>query len=375
MPDHTEHPSTQGLREAFRAQLLSTSTEQALKELQDLYLGRKSGSVTAALKGLGALAPELRRETGAQLNVLKTEIETALDEKRASLASTRPPVGGVDVTLPGRALPLGRIHPLMRVRQQVEDIFTRMGYEILEGPEVEDDFHNFEALNMPPDHPARDMQDTLYLAAPIAGGTWGAHKAGGTNGAGKAGGAGLPAAQVTAATLLRTHTSAMQIRYMQSTPPPIRIIVPGRVYRRDNLDLSHTPMFQQFEGLVVGEGITLADLKGTLLAMMRELFGDVKIRLRPSFFPYTEPSAEVDVTCQGCGGRGCGTCKHTGWLEILGSGMVHPAVFEAVGYDPEQITGFAFGLGMERVAMLKYGVDDIRLFYENDLRFLEQFPI
>ena len=263
----------------------------------------------------------------------------------------------------------------MRVRQQVEDIFTRMGYEILEGPEVEDDFHNFEALNMPPDHPARDMQDTLYLGAPIVGGTWGAHRASGANGAGKAGGVGMPAAQVTAATLLRTHTSAMQIRYMQSTPPPIRIIVPGRVYRRDNLDLSHTPMFQQFEGLVVGEGITLADLKGTLLAMMRELFGDVKIRLRPSFFPYTEPSAEVDVTCQGCGGRGCGTCKHTGWLEILGSGMVHPAVFEAVGYDPEQITGFAFGLGMERVAMLKYGVDDIRLFYENDLRFLEQFPI
>jgi phenylalanyl-tRNA synthetase alpha chain len=259
---------------------------------------------------------------------------------------------------------MGRIHPLMRVRQLVEDIFTRMGFEILEGPEVEDDFHNFEALNMPPDHPARDMQDTLYLAAPIAGGAWGAHRAT------------LPDTQVTAATLLRTHTSAMQIRYMRSTPPPLRIIVPGRVYRRDNLDLSHTPMFQQFEGLVVGEGITLAHLKGTLLAMMRELFArDVKIRLRPSFFPYTEPSAEVDVTCQGCGGSGCGTCKHTGWLEILGSGMVHPAVFEAVGYDATKITGFAFGLGLERVAMLKYGVDDIRLFYENDLRFLEQFPI
>jgi phenylalanyl-tRNA synthetase alpha chain len=274
----------------------------------------------------------------------------------------------VDITLPGRELPLGRIHPLMRVRQEVEDIFTRMGYEILEGPEVEDDFHNFEALNMPPDHPARDMQDTLYLETPIAGGVWGEHRRDSLGGR-------PPAEQARAATLLRTHTSAMQIRYMQTFKPPVRIIVPGRVYRRDNLDLSHTPMFQQFEGLVVGEGITLADLKGTLLALARELFGDAAgIRLRPSFFPYTEPSAEVDVTCHSCGGTGCGTCKQTGWLEILGSGMVHPAVFEAVGYDPRAVTGFAFGMGLERVAMLKWDVGDIRLFYENDLRFLEQFP-
>ena len=313
--------------------------------------------MTQALKGLATLAPEARRTVGQQLNALKSEIESALDDKRAAVEATRAPAGAVDVTLASRAIPVGRVHPLMRVRQQVEDIFTHMGYEILEGPEVEDDYHNFEALNMPPDHPARDMQDTLYLGAPIVGGTWGAHR--GT----------LPEAQVRAATLLRTHTSAMQIRYMKTFPPPVRIIVPGRVYRRDNLDLSHTPMFQQFEGLVVGRGITLADLKGTFEAMLRELFGDVKVRLRPSFFPYTEPSAEVDITCQSCGGSGCGTCKHTGWLEILGSGMVHPAVFEAVGYDPEEVTGFAFGLGMERVAMLKYGVDDIRLFYENDLRF------
>src|SRR5437762_10446027 len=316
------------------------------------------------MKTLGTLAPEARREFGQLVNTLKTEIETALDEKRAALESTRQPAGAVDVTLPGRRLPMGRIHPLMRVRREVEDIFTHMGYEILEGPEVEDDYHNFEALNMPPDHPARDMQDTLYLATPVVGGTWGAHR-------------GLvPDAQVRAATLLRTHTSAMQIRYMKTFPPPVRIIVPGRVYRRDNLDLSHTPMFQQFEGLVVGEGITLADLKGTLEAMMRALFGEgVKVRLRPSFFPYTEPSAEVDVSCRACGGSGCGTWKQTGWLEILGSGMVHHAVFEAVGYDPEKYSGFAFGMGMERVSMLKYGVDDIRLFYENDLRFLEQFPI
>jgi phenylalanyl-tRNA synthetase alpha chain len=369
MPDHTAHPSIEELREAFHAQLSSASTDQALKGLNDTFLSRKSGSVTALLKSLGTMPPEQRREFGQLVNTLKAEIESALDAKRVSIEATRQPAGAVDVTLPARAMPAGRVHPLMRVRQQVEDIFARMGYEILEGPEVEDDFHNFEALNMPPDHPARDMQDTLYLDAPIAGGTWGAHRFSGEQ-RGK-----VPDAQVRAATLLRTHTSAMQIRYMKTFEPPIRIIVPGRVYRRDNLDLSHTPMFQQFEGLVVGEGITLADLKGTLEAMLRGLFGDVKVRLRPSFFPYTEPSAEVDVSCRACGGPGCGTCKQTGWLEILGSGMVHPAVFEAVGYDPDRYTGFAFGLGMERVAMLKYGVDDIRLFYENDLRFLEQFPI
>src|SRR6187455_2365905 len=350
------------LRSQFQSRLAAAGTDRAIKALDDEFLGRKSGSVTALMQTLKSLPQEERRAFGAAVNALKTEIESALQERRAALESSRPPAGSVDVSLPGRERAAGRIHPLMRVRQDVEDIFSRMGYEILEGPEVEDDYHNFEALNMPPDHPARDMQDTLYLGAPIVGGTWGAHR-------GR-----LPEAQVRAATLLRTHTSAMQIRYMKTFPPPVRIIVPGRVYRRDNLDLSHTPMFQQFEGLVVGEGITLADLKGTLEAMLRALFGDVRVRLRPSFFPYTEPSAEVDVSCRACRGSGCGTCKHTGWLEILGSGMVHPAVFEAVGYDTEKITGFAFGLGMERVAMLKYGVDDIRLFYENDLRFLNQFP-
>jgi len=362
MPDATERSTVDALRADFRARLVAASTDRDLKTLNDEFLGRKSGSVTSLLKSLSSIPADARREFGQSVNALKTEIESALDDRRAALASSRPPAGAVDVTLPSRQIPLGRVHPLMRVRQQVEDIFARMGYEILEGPEVEDDYHNFEALNMPPDHPARDMQDTLYLDAPIVGGTWGAHT-------GR-----LPEAQVRAATLLRTHTSAMQIRYMKTFPPPVRIIVPGRVYRRDNLDLSHTPMFQQFEGLVVGPGITLADLKGTFEAMLRALFGDVKVRLRPSFFPYTEPSAEIDMSCQSCAGRGCGTCKQSGWIEILGSGMVHPAVFEAVGYDPEQVTGFAFGMGMERVAMLKYGVDDIRLFYENDLRFLEQFP-
>src|SRR5687767_15388454 len=227
MPDHLTDPSTiERLRADFRARLAAVRADAGLKALQDEFLSRKSGSVTGLLKQLGTLAPDARREFGALVNALKTEIETAIDERRTSMAATRPPAGAVDVTLPGRELPIGRIHPLMRVRQEVEDIFTRMGYEILEGPEVEDDFHNFEALNMPPDHPARDMQDTLYLEAPIIGGTWGAHR-----------GSAPKSAQVRAATLLRTHTSAMQIRYMKTFAPPVRIIVPGRVYRRDNLDL------------------------------------------------------------------------------------------------------------------------------------------
>jgi phenylalanyl-tRNA synthetase alpha chain len=355
------------LRDSFRARLESSETVAALKALHDQFLSRKSGTVTGLMKTLGSLPPESRREFGSLVNTLKAEIEQAIEAKRQALEASRPPVGAVDITLPGRPSPIGRVHPLMRVRQQVEDIFTRMGYEILEGAEVEDDFHNFEALNMPPEHPARDMQDTLYLAHPIVGGTWGAHRSPVPGD--------VPEAQVRAATLLRTHTSAMQVRYMKTFRPPIRIMVPGRVYRRDNLDLTHTPMFQQFEVLVVGTGISMGDLKGTLEAMVTALFGDVKVRLRPSFFPYTEPSAEVDITCHGCGGSGCNVCKHTGWLEILGSGMVHPAVFEAVGYDPEAVTGFAFGMGLERVAMLKYGVSDIRLFYENDVRFLEQFPV
>ena len=369
MPESTvDRGAIDDLRRQFQAKLAQAASDKDLKSLTDAFLSRKSGSITALLKNLGALPPEARRDYGQLVNALKTEVEAALEERRGALASSRPPAGAVDVTLPGREIPIGRVHPLMRVRQQVEDIFMRMGYEILEGPEVEEDYYNFEALNMPPEHPARDMQDTLYLGAPIVGGTWGAHRAAALDGA-------VPDVQVRAASLLRTHTSAMQIRYMKTFKPPVRIIVPGRVYRKDDLDLSHTPMFQQFEGLVVGEGITLADLKGTLEVMTRELFGDVRVRLRPSFFPYTEPSAEVDISCHRCGGSGCATCKQTGWIEILGSGMVHPAVFEAVGYDPERVTGFAFGMGLERITMLKHGVDDIRLFYENDVRFLEQFPV
>ena len=270
----------------------------------------------------------------------------------------------MDITLPGRAVTLGHRHPLTVIREEMEDIFTSMGFAIVEGPEVEDEFHCFDALNMPASHPARDMQDTLYLGRPLAGEAW------------------TPTTprspeerQRDLRTLLRTHTSSIQIRYMQNHQPPVRIVAPGKVFRRDNLDLTHTPMFHQVEGLVVGEAISLADLKGTLTIFLQRLFGsDLPVRFRPSFFPYTEPSAEVDVACLLCRGKGCAVCKQSGWIEILGSGMVHPAVFEAVGYDPERYTGFAWGMGIERVALVRYQVDDIRMFYENDLRFLEQFP-
>jgi phenylalanyl-tRNA synthetase alpha chain len=341
------------LREQFTRELASAKEEE-LRAVRDRYLARKGGLVSALLKALGSAPADERPRLGQLANTLKQEIETRIDERIAIAAARRPPSGSVDVTLAGRVPPIGHRHPLTILRERIEAIFTRMGFLVIEGPELEDDYHNFEALNMPAEHPARDMQDTLYLAAPMRSS------------------AGSPA------TLLRTHTSGMQIRYMKTHQPPVRLIAPGRVYRRDNLDLTHTPMFSQVEGLVVGENVTLADLKGTLFVFLRELFGqDRQIRFRPSFFPYTEPSAEVDITCVACDGTGldCALCKRTGWIEILGSGMVHPAVFEAVGYDPERFTGWAFGMGIERVAMLKWGVEDIRLFYENDLRFLEQFPL
>jgi phenylalanyl-tRNA synthetase alpha chain len=309
------------------------------------------------MKAVASAPADERPALGRLANELKQEIEAALDARRDAFASTRPPAGAVDVTLPGRPAVLGHLHPLTQLRSRIEGIFARQGYEIIDGPETEDDWHNFEALNMPPEHPARDMQDTLYLAKPWA-----------------RGGGGGPDARP--ASLLRTHTSAMQIRYMESHQPPVRIIAPGRVYRRDNLDLTHTPMFQQIEGLVVGEGVTMGDLKGTLIGFLRELFTpDTPVVFRPSFFPYTEPSADVFIGCQQCKGSGCAMCKRTGFIEILGCGMVHPAVFESVGYDTSRITGFAFGVGIERLALLVYGVEDIRLFYENDLRFLEQFPL
>jgi phenylalanyl-tRNA synthetase alpha chain len=246
------------------------------------------------------------------------------------------------------------LHPVTRTRRRIEQLLRNAGFETAEGPEIEDDWHNFEALNMPADHPARDMQDTLYLSSPSP-----------SFDGGRPG------------TLLRTHTSGMQIRYMESHQPPVRIIAPGRVYRRDNFDATHTPMFTQVEGLVVDEGVSLGDLKGTLDAFAKRFFDDpdVRTRFRPSFFPYTEPSAELDVECQSCRGNGCALCKQSGWIEVLGCGMVHPAVFTAVGYDADRYTGFAFGVGIERLALRLYGLDDIRMFYENDLRFLEQLAL
>ena len=342
----------EALRQQFEQDLASAGTEAALRTLRDRYLSRKGGLVSVWLKSLGTVAPEERPRLGQLANTTKDHIDAVLTERIAAAAQARPPKGAVDVTLPGRLPAIGHRHPLSLLRERIEAIFTRLGFLVLEGPELEDDYHNFEALNMPPEHPARDMQDTLYLASPVR------------------------SLAGTPATLLRTHTSGMQIRYMEKHRPPVRLIAPGRVYRRDQFDLTHTPMFTQVEGLVVGEGVSLADLKGTLTTFARELFGaDRQVRLRPSFFPYTEPSAELDISCAACGGSGCAMCKRTGWIEVLGSGMVHPAVFEAVGYDADRYTGFAFGMGIERIALLKWGVEDIRLFYENDLRFLEQFPL
>ena len=381
-------PTVDAVRAAFLAELDQAAAPDRLQELRHRYLGRKRGAVTALLKSVAAAPPAARRDLGRRANALKQEIERALAARRGSAAKSaaqavtaapgqattaevRGPdpaaggarrripgggspaasAGGVDVTLPGREIPLGHRHPLTVVREEIEQIFTSLGFEVLEGPEVEDDYHNFEALNMPPEHPARDMQDTLYLDAPLR-----------TR-------SGPPG------TLLRTHTSGMQIRYMETHAPPVRIIAPGLVYRRDTPDPTHSPMFQQVEGLLVGEGVTMADLKGTLECFLRQLFEpDTRVMFRPSFFPYTEPSAEVFISCVFCSGKGCAICKRTGWLEILGSGMVHPAVLEAVGYDSERLTGWAFGVGIDRIAILKYRVEDIRAFYDNDLRLLEQFP-
>ena len=345
------------LRQRLEGQIALVTDRAALQALRDKFLGRKAGEVTALFKDLSTLAADARKEAGEALNALKAHAEAKIGEAEQRFDRTerdsRLILERIDVTLPGRARTPGSRHPLTLVREEVEDVFIGMGFDIFDGPEVDDDFHNFEALNMPADHPARDMQDTFYLeSAPPR--------------------------------LLRTHTSTGQIRSMLSNenPPGVRVLCPGRVFRRDD-DITHSPMFHQFEGLVVDEGITLGDLMGTLEAFIHALFGkEYPVRFRPSYFPYTEPSVEVDMGCSTCKGRktGCRVCKQTGWVEILGSGMVHPAVFESVNtrlgrvvYDPAKISGFAFGSGIERVAMIKYGVSDIRLFYESDVRFLEQF--
>jgi len=347
-------PSSETVRTqiaAFENELARASSARDAQAVRDRYLARKNSVVANWMQMIAGAPADQKKNIGRFANELKQAIEERWAAYVEGGKQVARPAGAVDVTLPGRVHPLGHRHPLTIVRDRMEEIFTRMGFAIVEGPELEDEWHCFDALNMPADHPARDMQDTLYLGQPVR---LGDHDV---------------------RTLLRTHTSSMQIRYMQAHQPPVRIVVPGRVYRRDDLDLTHTPMFTQMEGLVVGEGISLADLKGTLAAFARDMFGaKSRLRFRPSFFPYTEPSAEVDISCWQCDGAGCAMCKKTGWLEICGCGMVHPVVFEHVGYDAEKYTGFAWGMGVERVAILRYQVDDIRLFFENDLRFLEQFP-
>ncbi|MBR6710995.1 MAG: phenylalanine--tRNA ligase subunit alpha [Selenomonadaceae bacterium] len=329
-----------------QAAIQAADSLEALDGVRVKYLGKK-GELTGILRGMGKLSAEERPKVGKIVNEARAALEEQIAAKNEALKgaalANRLASEKIDVTLPGRRVPLGHLHPLTLTLNRIKDIFLDMGFSIEEGPEIEKDYYNFEALNLPKDHPARDMQDSFYITEDI---------------------------------LMRTQTSPVQARTMQSHEPnsPIRMIAPGRVYRRDDYDASHSPMFTQVEGLVIDKGISLADLKGTLELFLQQIFNDkVQVRLRPSFFPFTEPSTEVDVSCVMCHGNGCSVCKGTGWLEILGAGMVHPHVLEMSGYDPNVVSGFAFGLGVERIAMLSYGVSDLRLFYDNDMRFLRQF--
>lgn len=337
-----EHQISVLLDEAQRA-LASSSDVAALEQIRVRYLG-KQGALTEQLKALGGLTPADRPRAGKLVNDAKEQLQARLAERKQILESgarsQQLATEKLDVTLPGRGVRMGGLHPVTRTLERLESIFTRMGFAVAEGPEVEDDYHNFEALNIPANHPARAMHDTFYFDA---------HR------------------------LLRTHTSPVQIRYMQENKPPLRIIAAGRVYRCDS-DVTHTPMFHQIEGLLVDERASFSDLKGVLSEFLKAFFEtSLKVRFRPSHFPFTEPSAEADISCVICNAKGCRVCKNTGWLEVLGCGMVHPEVFRHVGIDSERWTGFAFGLGVERLTMLRYGVNDLRLFFENDLRFLQQF--
>jgi len=351
----------EALSKGARDAISGAGDEKALEELRVRFLGKK-GELSAVLRGMGQLSAEERPRVGEVANRVKDDVEALLDGAKARLAAAKleAELSGspIDVTLPPRGLlPRGHRHPITRATEEIAGIFARLGYEVASGPEIELDWYNFEALNIPPDHPARDMQDTFYADEST-----------------------LRHGVEPGTVLLRTHTSPVQIRAMKRIgTPPVRIICPGRVYRSD-YDQTHSPMFHQVEGLCVDEGITFADLKGTLAAFARAYFGPgTRTRFRPSYFPFVEPGAEVDVSCSICGGTGkkdgkrCGTCKETGWLEVLGAGMVHPKVLENGGIDPKRYTGFAFGMGVERMAMLRYGIDDLRLYFENDLRFLEQF--
>jgi phenylalanyl-tRNA synthetase alpha chain len=331
------------LQKEILASLSQVSTEKELSEIRVRVLGRK-GSLTQLLKRLGTLPEIERREIGKRANQVKEDLEKRIEETLLQIQERerREALGRekIDVTLPGRRIPVGKRHPLTQTLDEIIDIFSRLGFEVVEGPEVELDYYNFEALNIPQGHPAREMQATFFISDDV---------------------------------VLRTHTSPVQVRTMEKKRPPVRVICPGAVYRCDS-DPTHSPMFHQVEGLLVDRGITFADLKGVLTVFVHQMFSkETRLRFRPSFFPFTEPSAEIDIECFICGGKGCGVCSHTGWLEILGSGMVDPAVYKFVNYDPEEVTGFAFGMGIERIAMLKFGINDIRLFFTNDLRFLRQF--
>ncbi|MFO7552771.1 MAG: phenylalanine--tRNA ligase subunit alpha [Haliea sp.] len=331
------------LVEEAKAAIAAATDSAALEQLRVDFLGKK-GRVTELLKGLGKLSAEERPAAGALINVAKQELQELIAERKAVLEAAavaeKLARETLDVTLPGRGQSTGGIHPVTRTIERMEDFFSAVGFEVVEGPEIEDDYHNFEALNIPAHHPARAMHDTFY---------------------------------VDPTTVLRTHTSPVQVRVMENNQPPLRVICPGRVYRCDS-DLTHTPMFHQVEGLLVDERSSFADLKGLIEDFLRVFFEkDLEVRFRPSYFPFTEPSAEVDIQCVNCGGAGCRVCSQTGWLEVMGCGMVHPRVLETSGIDAERYTGFAFGMGVERLAMLRYGVNDLRLFFENDLRFLEQF--
>jgi phenylalanyl-tRNA synthetase alpha chain len=326
-----------------RAAIAAAEDGATLEQLRVDYLGKK-GQLTALLKGLGKLSAEERPKAGALINVVKQELQGLISDRKSTLESAAVEVQlaaeTIDVTLPGRGQSTGGIHPVTRTIERIEDFFSSIGFDVVEGPEVEDDYHNFEALNIPAHHPARAMHDTFYIDE---------------------------------TTVLRTHTSPVQVRVMETEKPPLRIICPGRVYRCDS-DLTHTPMFHQVEGLLIDEHSSFADLKGVVEEFLRVFFErELQVRFRPSYFPFTEPSAEVDIQCVNCGGDGCRVCSQTGWLEVMGCGMVHPRVFEYSNIDTEKYSGFAFGMGVERLAMLRYGVNDLRLFFDNDLRFLEQF--
>ena len=329
------------LQQEAASSLAQIDDPAQLEAFRVRYLGRKGGLLTGIMRQLGSAAAADRPRLGQLANEIKQEIERQFEEKKARISSQAVPVGeGVDLSLPGRFLPFGKLHPVTQVMEEICSIFEGLGFAVAEGPDVETDHYNFEALNIPKHHPARDMHDTFY---------------------------------VTDSILLRTHTSPMQARIIETQDPPLRYIAPGKVYRCDS-DITHTPMFHQVEGFLVDREVSFADLKGVLTSFTHKMFErELALRFRPSFFPFTEPSAEVDIACVICEGKGCRVCKRTGWLEILGSGLIDPEVLKIVGYDPDVYSGFAFGLGVERIAMLKYGIDDIRLYYENDLRFLSQF--